>query len=167
LVGLVRPGAYSWRVFDGVGRLSSVSDDLAGSAADRSTLHGYNPAGQLVSLTRNNDAYAWSGHYAATRAYSTNGLNQYAAAGGATFAYDANGNLASDGANVFTYDVALRARTTPPSPMIRSGGCGRSPTRPPARSPASSTTATRWSPNMTARARCCGGTSTAPAPMCR
>jgi YD repeat-containing protein len=108
LVGLVRPGAYSWRVFDGVGRLSSVSDDLAGSAADRSTLHSYNPAGQLVSLTRNNDAYAWGGHYAASRAYATNGLNQYTAAGGASFAYDANGNLASDGANAFTYDVENR-----------------------------------------------------------
>jgi YD repeat-containing protein len=111
LVGLVRPGAYSWRVFDGVGRLASVSDDLAGSAADRSTLHGYNPAGQLVSLTRNNDAYAWGGHYAASRAYAVNGLNQYTAAGGASFAYDANGNLASDGGNVFTYDVENRLVT--------------------------------------------------------
>ena len=50
-----------------------------------------------VASTHGNDAYAWTGHYAVNRAYTTNGLNQYTAAGGATFAYDANGNLISDG----------------------------------------------------------------------
>jgi uncharacterized protein RhaS with RHS repeats len=42
------------------------------------------------------------------RAYSVNGLNQYTAAGTATFAYDANGNLISDGANAYLYDIENR-----------------------------------------------------------
>ena len=38
---------------------------------------GHNPAGQIVGNARVNDAYAWTGHYAVDRAYTTNGLNQY------------------------------------------------------------------------------------------
>ena len=37
-----------------------------------------------------------------------NGLNQYTAAGPASFAYDANGNLTSDGTNGYVYDVENR-----------------------------------------------------------
>jgi RHS repeat-associated protein len=48
-----------------------------------------------------NDAYAWTGHYAVQRPYSTNGLNQYSAAGSTALTYDANGNLTAE---------------TPPSP---------------------------------------------------
>jgi RHS repeat-associated protein len=107
-VGLVRPGAYSWRTFDGIQQLTSLSDDLGGTSADRGTLLSHNPAGELTSLARNNDAYAWTGHYAVNRAYTTNGLNQYSAAGGAAFGYDANGNLISDGLNAYAYDVENR-----------------------------------------------------------
>ena len=42
------------------------------------------------------------------RDYTTNGLNQYTAAGPASFTYDANGNLTSDGGTTFTYDVENR-----------------------------------------------------------
>lgn len=42
------------------------------------------------------------------RAYATNGLNQYTSAGPATFTYDANGNLISDGTNSFVYDAENR-----------------------------------------------------------
>jgi RHS repeat-associated protein len=42
------------------------------------------------------------------RAYTTNGLNQYTAAGGTGFGYDANGNLVSDGTNMFVYDIENR-----------------------------------------------------------
>jgi RHS repeat-associated protein len=41
-------------------------------------------------------------------AHTTNGLNQYGAAGGATFTCDANGNLTSDGSRTFVYDVENR-----------------------------------------------------------
>jgi RHS repeat-associated protein len=42
------------------------------------------------------------------RAYTTNGLNQYTAAGGVGFTYDTNGNLITDGTNSFVYDVENR-----------------------------------------------------------
>ena len=61
-----------------------------------------------ASVARDNDAYAWTGHYAANRAYATNGLNQYSAAGNATFGYDLNGNLTSDGSRTYAYDIENR-----------------------------------------------------------
>ncbi|HEX9964469.1 MAG TPA: hypothetical protein VGB04_05745, partial [Allosphingosinicella sp.] len=84
--------------YDGLGRLASLGHDLAGASRDVTFgFTGYNPASQLLARTASNDAFAWTGAYAVSRPYSVNGLNQYIAAGPAAFAYDANGNLASDG----------------------------------------------------------------------
>ena len=69
---------------------------------------GYNPASQIVSETRDNDAFAWTGAVAVDRNYAVNGLNQYTAAGPASFAYDANGNLTADGTNIYVYDIENR-----------------------------------------------------------
>jgi RHS repeat-associated protein len=55
-----------------------------------------------------NDSYASNSAYAVNRSYTVNGLNQYTAAGPATFGYDANGNLASDGSTNFVYDAENR-----------------------------------------------------------
>jgi RHS repeat-associated protein len=66
------------------------------------------PAGQISPITRDNDAYAWAGHYAVARAYATNGLNQYTGAGEANFLYDANGNLIADGTSTYVYDIENR-----------------------------------------------------------
>jgi YD repeat-containing protein len=93
---------------DGVQRLSFMVHDLAGSPADASWTLNRNAAGQITSLIRNNDSYAWIGHYAVNRGYTTNGLNQYTAAGSASFGYDARGNLTSDGSRTFVYDVENR-----------------------------------------------------------
>ncbi|WP_423141117.1 RHS repeat domain-containing protein [Parablastomonas sp. CN1-191] len=68
----------------------------------------YNPAGQIIDETRYNDTYAWTGHVNVDRNYTANGLNQYTAAGSASFSYDANGNLTSDGTNTYMYDVENR-----------------------------------------------------------
>lgn len=51
----------------------------------------------MVTRTASNDAYVSNTAYNVTRGYSVNGLNQYTAAGPASFLYDANGNLRSDG----------------------------------------------------------------------
>lgn len=53
-------------------------------------------------------AYSWTGSEVLNRSYTTNGLNQYTAAGPASFAYDANGNLTSDGSSSFVYDIENR-----------------------------------------------------------
>ncbi len=105
----------SYLSYDAIQRLSAVMDDHAGTANDVTWYYSRNPAGQLASLTRTNDAYAWTGHYAVTRPYTTNGLNQYTAAGPpgqqVTFAYDLNGNLTSGGGDAYAYDVENRLVT--------------------------------------------------------
>jgi RHS repeat-associated protein len=53
------------------------------------------------------DAYAWAGHYAVNRAYTTDGLNRYTAAG-AGFTYDLNSNLTLNGSRTLTYGAENR-----------------------------------------------------------
>jgi RHS repeat-associated protein len=69
---------------------------------------GYNPASQIVSEQRTNDAFVWRGGVATTRPYAVNGLNQYTTAGPASFGYDADGDLISDGASTYGYDAENR-----------------------------------------------------------
>jgi RHS repeat-associated protein len=94
--------------YDPLGRLTGLTHDLAGSGSDQALTFGYNPAGQIVSRTSSNDAYASNTAQSVSRAYTANELNQYTAAGPATFSYDANGNLTSDGANNYVYDEENR-----------------------------------------------------------
>jgi RHS repeat-associated protein len=94
--------------YDGVGRLRSETSDLAGTASDVTLAFTYNPAGQIVTRSRSNSAYSFTGYAEGTRSYTTNGLNQYATVGGTPFGYDSNANLTSDGATTFTYDAENR-----------------------------------------------------------
>ncbi|MBO9707336.1 MAG: RHS repeat-associated core domain-containing protein [Caulobacter sp.] len=94
--------------FDGIGRLTSLGHDLAWTGSDVTWTFGYNPASQLTTSSRNNDAYAWYGASTVNRGYTTNGLNQYSVVGQASLSYDANGNLTSDGSTSFVYDVENR-----------------------------------------------------------
>ena len=104
-----RVGIASYFGYDAVQRpLSLAQTAYTPAATDVAFSFARNPAGQITSLTRDNDAYAWTGHYAANRAYAANGLNQYSAAGTASFGYDANGNLTSDGSRTYTYDIENR-----------------------------------------------------------
>ncbi|HXG82050.1 MAG TPA: hypothetical protein VNJ05_09645, partial [Sphingomicrobium sp.] len=97
-------GASQDYSFDAVSRLSSLTANLAGTTNDLSIGSvAYNPASQILSASRSNDAYAWTGSVAVNRNYASNGLNQYGAAGPASFTYDARGNLTSDGSVTFGY----------------------------------------------------------------
>jgi YD repeat-containing protein len=77
--------ASGWMVssfgYDSAGRPSSLSHDLTGTSADQSIGLTYNPAGQILSRSGSNDAYAWTGSVAVNRPYSVNGQNQYTSAG--------------------------------------------------------------------------------------
>jgi RHS repeat-associated protein len=95
-------------VYDAVSRPQSWTDDLAGTASDVTSTFAYNPANQIVTKTRSNDAYRFNGYVSVSRPYAVNGLNQYATAGSASFTYDANGNLIGDGSNSYGYDVENR-----------------------------------------------------------
>ncbi|MDP5278048.1 RHS repeat-associated core domain-containing protein [Sphingomonas sp. DG1-23] len=95
---------------DSAGRLASMADDLdgAGTTHDVTLGFAYNPSDQIVSRTRSNDRYVFGGDANVNRGYTTNGLNQYTAAGGSAFCYDKNGNLTAEGARVYKYDVENR-----------------------------------------------------------
>jgi RHS repeat-associated protein len=94
--------------YDGAQRLAGMVQFLAGTAHNGLWTYGRNPAGGIASVTRDNNAYAWTGHYATTRAYITNGLNQYSQAGGTSLTYDANGNLTASGSSAYVYDIENR-----------------------------------------------------------
>ena len=80
---------------------------MPGTANDQSTAFTYNPAGQIDTLTKSNNAYVWNGHYNIDRPYTANGLNQLitagAGAGALSFTYDARGNLTASGSSTYTY----------------------------------------------------------------
>lgn len=89
--------------YDPAARLTSLAQDVAGASHDVATTFTYNPASQIASRTRNNDAYAWTGHYNVDRAYTVNGLNQLTSAGSTSLGYDAKGNLTTSGTNSYGY----------------------------------------------------------------
>ena len=99
----------SGRTYDPAGRLTGLDLQPIPSAHGVAWGLAYNPAGQIRQIARTgNDAYAYTGAYDVTRPYAVNRLNQYRTAGPATFVHDANGNLSSDGATTFLYDVENR-----------------------------------------------------------
>jgi RHS repeat-associated protein len=91
--------------YDAVSRLSSLTHTFVSTANNLTKTFAYNPTSQIVSETRDNDGYAWNGAANTNRPYTSNGLNQYPTAGPASFAYDGNGNITSDGTNSFAYDA--------------------------------------------------------------
>ncbi len=108
LSGRASTGASASYGYDAISRLASLGTDLAGTASDQSLGLTRNAASQIVTRTASNDAYASNTAYPVNRSYSVNGLNQYIAAGPATFLYDANGNLRADGSTSFVYDAENR-----------------------------------------------------------
>ena len=94
--------------YDPANRPTVIANDLPVAGADMVVELAYNPASQITQRSRDNDAYAWTGAYNVSRSYTVNGLNQYTAAGPASFTYDAKGNLTSDGSTSYVYDVENR-----------------------------------------------------------
>jgi RHS repeat-associated protein len=110
------PGNATTYGYDSALRLNLLTDAFAGGTGNVASTFTYNPASQLRSEARDNDAYAWRGSAPVARTYWVNGQNQYlqTASNGAvsaTFSYDPNGNLTSDGSNSFTYDAENRLLT--------------------------------------------------------
>ncbi len=101
--------AYGW---DAIGRLSADTQQFTGGAGNVTTSFGYNEASQILARNLNSDDYGFTGAVAVNRNYAVNGLNQYTSAGSASFTYDANGNLASDGTYSYVYDAENRLVST-------------------------------------------------------
>ena len=90
-------GTATSYTYDLVSRLTVLNQDLAGTASDLLIRNiAYNPASQITSLNRTNDAYAYSGFGSDTTNYTVDGLNRVTAIAGSTVGYDANKNLTTE-----------------------------------------------------------------------
>ena len=103
-----RGSSFTTYSYDTSSRPNSISQNFYGGTGNVTKGFGYNAANEITSQTRNNDDYRFSGYATINRSYTTNALNQYTAAGSATFTYDLNGNLTSDGTNTYGYDAENR-----------------------------------------------------------
>lgn len=93
------------------GALSSLTQNLTGTAQDNTWTYNRNQAQEINSHSWSNNLYQWTGYTNGVRNYTANGLNQYTAAAGATISHDANGNLSGDGTWSYTYDTDNRLKT--------------------------------------------------------
>ncbi len=102
--------------YDATNSLSGVSFDpaptptLPVTGSSVTFTHGYNAANQRSSLAVTDNTWInYPAASASTTGYTANNLNQYTAVGGATPAYDDNGNLTDDGSTYkFEYDAENR-----------------------------------------------------------
>lgn len=86
--------------YDAVGRLATMTNDLAGTSNDVTFSFAYNPASQLVSIGSSNGNYDYIEQSAINDNHSFNGLNQ-----DNSYTYDGNGNLTNNAGRTLTYDV--------------------------------------------------------------
>ena len=84
---------------------------MANTAQDITLGFSYNPAGQIATHSRSNDAYSWSGHYNIDRPYTVNGLNQLTSAGSVSLGYDGRGKLTTSGTTAYGYTAENRMAT--------------------------------------------------------
>jgi RHS repeat-associated protein len=106
-------GAVTTFSFDGMSRLGSLSHDLALTPADVQATLTYNPASQIATYIRDNDSYAWEGHYNVNRMDTINGLNQITSTGANPITYDGRGNLASYQGRSYAYTAENRLTSIP------------------------------------------------------
>ncbi len=93
----------SWS-YDGIGRLASLSQDVAGTAQDLTLGFTYNPAGQIVSRSVSNNAYVYTPASTAM-AYVNNMLNRLTSINGSAVGYDARGNITSAPGATYGYNA--------------------------------------------------------------
>jgi RHS repeat-associated protein len=79
--------------------LSQLVQNPAGTTHDLTLGFSHNPASQIISNTRSNDTYAWTGHGSGTLSSPTNGLNQLTSHNGGSVTHDAKGNITYDPTN--------------------------------------------------------------------
>jgi len=108
--GLTRGnGVNSSYTYDAASRLQTYT--INHPSAGNSYTFAYNPAGQLVSRSMSNDAYAWTQAAFVNRNYTVNGLNQYTASGSVVPTYDGRGNMTSAGSTAYVYDSKNKLTT--------------------------------------------------------
>jgi RHS repeat-associated protein len=97
--------------YDAASRLTCLSHAATCPNAGATWTFAYTAAGQVKARTAANSLYEWTGAQA-SKSYTVNGLNQLTQAAEATLAYDARGNLKSDGARTYCYGDLLNNLTS-------------------------------------------------------
>ncbi|HZG32422.1 MAG TPA: hypothetical protein VEZ59_04060, partial [Sphingopyxis sp.] len=120
-------GSVQSFAYDAASRLDTLTNNLGGSATTHDLVQSftYNPASQIQSVARSNDAYAWAAHYNVDRSYVADGLNRIMNIGSTAFAYDARGNLTSDGTNSFVYSPENLLTDGPGGAKLKYDALGR------------------------------------------
>lgn len=95
-------GAVATYTYDAVSRLQQQVQNVTGTTRDLTLDFTYNPSGQIVSTTRSNDDFAWTGHGSGTTTTTSDGLNRIAG-WVSTLGYDTNGNVISHGTFGYSY----------------------------------------------------------------
>lgn len=96
--------------YDPISRLTSLA--LAGGTnANTATFSNYSPASEVGAQANSNDAFAWTQSANVNRAYTVNGLNQFATIAGAAQVYDGRGNLTSSGGVTYAYTAENRLKS--------------------------------------------------------
>jgi RHS repeat-associated protein len=108
-------GSVQSFAYDAASRLATLTNNLGGTATthDLTQTFSYNPASQIASVARSNDAYAWQSHYNVDRSYVIDGLNRIMNVGSTAFGYDGRGNLTSDGTRSYSYTAENMLATGP------------------------------------------------------
>jgi RHS repeat-associated protein len=88
--------------YEAEGSLSELDHDIDGSTIAHD--YTYNAVHQMISQTVSDSSFIWGPTTSGTDSYTSNNLNQYTAAAGATLTYDNNGNMLSDGVQTYTYN---------------------------------------------------------------
>jgi YD repeat-containing protein len=105
-------GTVTSYTYDRASRLTQMVQDVPDASRDLTLGFGYNPASQIVSNSRSNDAYAQAPQ-AGTQTATANGLNQLAQVSGASTAHYARGNMTSDGSASYAYTSDNLMRSGP------------------------------------------------------
>ena len=103
--------ASSWTLYgyDNARRLTWNPQDFAGGTVnDVTSTFAYNPAHQVTAEARDNDAFAWGGHFNENVSSTPDGLNRIANVGAKTVTHDARGNITSVGSDTYAYDSENR-----------------------------------------------------------
>ncbi|HEX8643733.1 MAG TPA: RHS repeat-associated core domain-containing protein [Allosphingosinicella sp.] len=95
-------GTVTTYTYDRASRLTQLALDVPDPARDLTLGFAHNPAGQIASNTRSNDAFA-PAPLAGTQTATPNGLNQLSQVNGAATAHDARGNMTNDGTANYSY----------------------------------------------------------------
>jgi RHS repeat-associated protein len=88
--------------YEADGSLSELDHAIDGSTVAHD--YTYNVVNQMVSQSVSDSSFVWGPTTSSTDSYTSNNLNQYTAAAGATLTYDNNGNMLSDGVQTYTYN---------------------------------------------------------------